>query len=375
MTFSLGPRQTQTVAAAITVLSTLVIALAVGSLLFIVGLFFQAFSHVFLPVAVAGVAALVAKPLYDWLLKFKLVGPVTGLVLVFVAMLIPLIALGWFFGAILVKQIAELVERLPTYWDAAREWFVASWPEVRDFWENSELGQRVRTTLQEQQSNVLQGLQVFGEGFLSAGRGALRGIGTLFTWAVLPVYFAFFLMARTTNFKGDQVLPFLKPETRRDVMYLAEEFVAIVVAFFRGQLLIAFLQGVLYAIGFSVVGLKYGLLLGLILGFLNIIPYLGSLVGLGVCLPLAFFQPDGGLITLLLVIGIFSLVQTIEGYVLTPKIMGDTTGLHPMVIMIAIFFWGSALGGITGMILAIPLTAFLVVFWRLARERYIPEIV
>ena len=375
MSFSMGPRQTQTVAAAITVLSTLVIVVAVGSLLFLVGAFFQHFSHVFLPVAVAGVAALVTKPLYDRLLTFKLIGPITGLILVFVAMLIPLVALGWFFGAILVTQIAELVEKLPAYWDAARDWFAASWPEVRDFWENSELGQRVKTTLEEQQSSLLQGLQVFGEGFVSAGRGALRGIGTLFTWAVLPVYFAFFLMARTTSFKGDQVLPFLKPETRRDVMYLGEEFVAIVVAFFRGQLLIAFLQGVLFAIGFSLVGLKYGLLLGLILGFLNIIPYLGSLVGLGVCLPLAFFQPEGGIITLLLVIGVFSLVQAIEGYVLTPKIMGDTTGLHPMTIMIAIFFWGSALGGITGMILAIPLTAFLVVFWRLARERYIPEIV
>ncbi len=55
--------------------------------------------------------------------------------------------------------------------------------------------------------------------------------------------------------------------------------------------------------------------------------------------------------------------------------MGDRTGLHPMVIMIALFFWGSALGGIFGMILAIPLTAFLVVFWRLAREKYMSELV
>jgi predicted PurR-regulated permease PerM len=55
--------------------------------------------------------------------------------------------------------------------------------------------------------------------------------------------------------------------------------------------------------------------------------------------------------------------------------MGDRTGLHPIVIILAIFFWGSALSGITGMILAIPLTAFLVVFWRLAREKYLKEIV
>ena len=69
------------------------------------------------------------------------------------------------------------------------------------------------------------------------------------------------------------------------------------------------------------------------------------------------------------------LVSSIESYYLTPKIMGDRTGLHPMVIIVSIFFWGSALGGIAGMILAIPLTAFLVVFWRLAQERYIKELV
>jgi predicted PurR-regulated permease PerM len=72
---------------------------------------------------------------------------------------------------------------------------------------------------------------------------------------------------------------------------------------------------------------------------------------------------------------VFAVVQTIEAYLLTPKIMGDRTGLHPVVIIVAIFFWGSAFGGITGMILAIPLTAFLVVFWRLAREKYLPELV
>ena len=71
---------------------------------------------------------------------------------------------------------------------------------------------------------------------------------------------------------------------------------------------------------------------------------------------------------------VFTLVQLIEGYVLTPRIMGDRTGLHPLAIIVAVFFWGSALEGILGMILAIPLTAFLVVFWRLAREKYIGEL-
>jgi predicted PurR-regulated permease PerM len=76
-----------------------------------------------------------------------------------------------------------------------------------------------------------------------------------------------------------------------------------------------------------------------------------------------------------LVLVVFTVVQMIEAYGLTPRIMGDRTGLHPMVIIVAIFFWGSALNGIMGMILAIPLTAFLVVFWRLTREKYVTELV
>jgi predicted PurR-regulated permease PerM len=204
----------------------------------------------------------------------------------------------------------------------------------------------------------------------------LRGVGTLFAWAVLPVYFAFFLMSDPKRLSNiEPMLPFLKAETRADVVYLVREFVNVIVAFFRGQLIVAFLQGLLFAIGFSVVGLRYGFILGLMLGFLNIIPYLGSVVGLSVALPLSFFQEGGGFALSLWVMAVFAAVQAIEGYLLTPKIMGDRTGLHPLAIIVAIFFWGSALGGILGMILAIPLTAFLVVFWRLAREKYIPEIV
>ena len=72
---------------------------------------------------------------------------------------------------------------------------------------------------------------------------------------------------------------------------------------------------------------------------------------------------------------VFVVVQLIEGYYLTPKVMGERTGLHPLMIIVALFFWGTAFDGIAGMILAIPLTAFLVVFWRLVKAKYLTEIV
>jgi predicted PurR-regulated permease PerM len=214
-----------------------------------------------------------------------------------------------------------------------------------------------------------------GGGALAAGAWLMGGIGRLLSWVVLPVYFAFFLTLRPRGRGGDDVLPFLKRETRDDVLYLAREFVNIVVTFFRGQLIVALLMGVLFAIGFTLIGLRYGFVLGLMLGLLNIIPYLGSMVGLAVCVPLAFFQEGGGLTKAILVLVVFTVVQLLEGNLLTPRIVGQRTGLHPLVVIVSFFFWSTALPGIFGMILAVPLTAFLLVVWRLMREKYIEELV
>ena len=226
-----------------------------------------------------------------------------------------------------------------------------------------------------QQEAFIEGIQTVGTTALSLGAVLVRGIGAVLSWAVLPVYFGFFLTRKPKKIDTESLLPFLKPETRADVAYLFEEFVNITVAFFRGQLIIALLQGLLFAVGFSLAGLQYGFIIGLLLGFLNIIPYLGSLVGLSLALPIAFFQEGGGFDTLFWVLAVFAVVQLIESYVLTPKIMGERTGLHFMAIIVAIFFWGVAIGGIPGMILAIPLTAFFVSFWHLAKEKYIRALV
>lgn len=376
----LSSRQWATVAAAVTTLAALVIVAAVGALLALLGLFLQRFSNVFLPLAVGALAALVFNPYHDWLKRRLRLHPVAAVAVVFVSILAPVVAFFFFFGALVFDQLAELVHRVPQWWGQGRAWVEQHWPQVVAFFEDNPWGQRLRAMAEGQVGGggdtVQQGLAAAGDTALTVGRAMARWIGGLLGWAVLPVYFGFFLIADPKLFESpERHLPFLKPETRRDLIYLGRQFVDILVGFFRGQLIVAFLQGVLFAIGFSVVGLRYGFVLGLVLGLLNIIPYLGSIVGLAVCLPLGFFQDGGGLVKVGLVLVVFTAVQMIEGYLLTPKIMGDRTGLHPVAIILAVFFWGSALGGIAGMILAIPLTAFLVTFWRLVREKYVQAIV
>lgn len=372
----LSARQQATVATALTILAAVVIVAAVLALVWLLAAFLQRFSNVFLPLAVGALAALVFNPYHEWLVRRLRLPPAAAVVVVFLSILVPVGAFLWFFGALLVEQVSELIRRLPEWWRAGQAFVEERWPQIVAFFEENPWGQRLRAAFEGQGDSMVQGLGAVGGGALSFGGALARGVGALIAWAVLPIYFGFFLIADPKVFENpERHLPFLKAETRRDLIYLGREFVNILVAFFRGQLIVAFLQGVLFATGFSLVGLRYGFVLGLVLGFLNLIPYLGSIVGLAICLPLAFFQDGGGLVKVGLVIVVFAVVQMIEGYVLTPKIMGDRTGLHPVAIIVAVFFWGSALGGIAGMILAIPLTAFLVTFWRLMRDKYIREIV
>jgi predicted PurR-regulated permease PerM len=376
MDLELSDRQRDTVAAATTILAACVIVAAIGFFFWLLAWFLATFSNVFMPLAVAAIAALVFKPYFDLLERRLGLGRPLALAVLFLSILIPLVAFGWFFGAKVVEQANDVVRRLPELIDSAEQNIRSQLPEVVAFLERHDLDEAFSSAVAGGRTQLAAGLRSLGSGAVSAGAGFLSFIGTALAWVVLPVYFGFFVMADGWHLaRLKDHLPFLKPETRDDVVYLIEQFVGIIVAFFRGQIIIAFLQGLMFAVGFSIAGLDYGFLIGLILGFLNIIPYLGNIVGLGVALPLALLQPGGGWSTVVSVLVVFAIVQLVEGYFLTPKIMGDRTGLHPMAVIVAIFFWGTALSGILGMILAIPLTAFLVVFWRLAREKYVGELV
>ncbi len=376
MNVELNPQQSKIVAAGVTTLAAGVIVAGFLVLMVYLVRFFSAFEHVFLPLAVAGVAALVVEPWYEWL-RFKAKLPVPlALLALFLSIGLPLLGAMLLFGALIVCQFAGLVDSLPQWFEQFTTWVQERRPAISRVFNEHPVGMRLRDALNSPGGPLANLMTYSLDMAVAAGSNLLAALVSVFGWVIMPVYMAFFLLMPKPNsaMLADQAMPFLREGTREDAMYLAREFVNLVVLFFRGQLLIALLQGVLFAIGFSLIGLQYGIILGLILGFLNIIPYLGSIVGLGVSLPLAWFQPDGGLNLVILVLAVFSVVQMIEGYYLTPKIMGDKTGLHPLAIIVAIFFWGSALEGILGMILAIPLTAFLAVGWRLAREKYIKAI-
>lgn len=335
--------------------------------------FIHFFSPVLTPLAVAAILALILRPYYAWLLA-RVRWPLLAVALVFLSILVPLACLSWTFGSLILAQLRGLLDMFPVWLARAGAWMESWIPPLKELWQERGVGEQVRQELGARGGWLVAQSALLVRQLAAAGFNVAQMVGGLFSWVVLPVYLVFLLTSRPIRISQlSSLLPFLKPSTREDVMYLAREFVGILEAFFRGQLVIAGAQGVLYGLGFGLVGLQYGVAIGLTLGFLNIIPYLGNIIGLGVALPLAYFQVGGGWETLIWVLVVFCGVQCVEAYVLTPRIMGDKTGLHPMAIIFALFFWGLAFGGLLGMILAIPLTAFLVVFWRLLKAKYLKE--
>jgi predicted PurR-regulated permease PerM len=329
------------------------------------------FSGVLWPLAVAGILALILRPpvkVIERRLRMRRQGAVVllyGVVVVFAGGVLLLILPP------LVTQIIDFFGYLPTLWQNVSRYVTAHYPDwvalLEKYMANPRVAKMVDGIAAESQLLLGQALPTLGAAF----GGALDLFGFFTNLAVVPVYLFFFLLmpAQTADDLG-QHLTFLRPRIREDVVFLTREFASIIESFFRGQILIGACMGVLLATGFTVIGLEFGLVIGLALGALNIIPYLGTILGLVITMPLAYFQPDGDWRLVGQVLAVQAVVQFIESWVLTPKIMGQSTGLHPMTIMVAIFFWATAFNGLLGMVLAVPLTAFFVTAWRLAKRKY-----
>ena len=364
----LTPGQRRLTALAVAALAALllsgVLALGVWGL----RLFIAAFGHVVCPLVIAGILTVLLRPLVQTMEKYLRLNRIRAILLLYFLVISACFALGLLMMPFAIDQLGELTHAVPEFIRHASN-------DLKSFLYDHypDLYQKLKDYLDE--SNLLDDVDTMSRQLLLSAPSTVRRIfETAAGLAVIPIYL-FFLLQSNRSFSRDfrEQLTFLPATLREDIVFLASEFAGIMVSFFHGRLLIGLMMGVLKAIGFVLIGLHGGLLLGLFFGLLNLVPYLGSALGLVVILPAAYFQPNGGWRLLLEACGVFAIVQLAEAYYITPKIMGERTGLHPMVIILAIFFWGTALHGLLGMILGVPLTAFLVVVWRLVKAKYLPR--
>ena len=327
------------------VVLTALAALIVWSLVWMLDVFY----NLLLALALAGVLALVLYPVVEFLQSRLHIPRFLANMLLLIAFFAGIGSLIFMLVPTLIGQIVELMTALPETLARWQAHFSHYFPE---------LSRMVSSGLDNSSSE--ESVPVIAD----PGTTILSYLGVLAGISFVPLFLFFMLLSgNLLRGQASELLSVFSSHTQQKVLYFMDVFVGYVTAFFRGQLIIAVCMGVLYAFSFTVIGLDFGLLAGLVLGLLNIVPFLGTLIGLLVILPIAYFQQDGGLNLLLLGLMAFAFVQLIESWLLTPKIMANRSGLHPAVVVISLLFWGTALGGIIGMVLAVPLTAFFVAIW------------
>jgi len=210
--------------------------------------------------------------------------------------------------------------------------------------------------------------------FIASSVGGFLGFfGFLLSMIIVPVYLYYFLIeSRNIASNWGDYLPLRASAFKDEVVTVLNEINGYLIAFFRGQLLVSMINGTVTGIGLMIVGLDFGLLIGLMLCILGIIPYLGIILCWVPAVVIASVQGDAGTLIPndpwwlfpLVVTGIFTVVQQVDGLFITPKIVGESVGLHPMTVIVSVFMWSLLMGGLLGAILAVPMTATLKVLLR-----------
>jgi predicted PurR-regulated permease PerM len=202
--------------------------------------------------------------------------------------------------------------------------------------------------------------------------------GFLLSMIIVPIYLYYFLIeSRNISKSWGDYLPLRASAFKDEVVSALEEINGYLIAFFRGQLVVSLINGTATGLGLVIVGLDFGLLIGLLLCVLGLIPYLGIVLCWIPAVIIASVQGGAGTwipgdpwwVFPLVVSVIFFGVQQVDGLFITPKIVGESVGLHPMTVICSVFVWSLLMGGLLGAILAVPMTATLKVLLR----RYIWE--
>ena len=312
---------------------------------------------VLLPFVLGAAIAYIADPFADRLQRL-------GLSRLMATVLITALALGVAALAmlliipVLIDQVNRAITNAPAVIEWVRGLIATHLPDLSD--ETSPLRgalDRLRTRLDEWSVSVVQGIWSSG----------LALIDFVILAVVTPVV-AFYLLLDWDRMIAtlDDYLP---REHRDTIQGVARRIDAVLAGFVRGQLLVCAILGIFYAVALSLIGLQFGLLIGAFAGLISFIPYVGAILGglLSVGIAVAQYWGEWGMIAA--VAGVFAAGQAVEGNFLTPKLVGDRVGLHPVWLIFALAAFGSIFGFV-GMLVAVPAAAAIGVLGRFVLEKY-----
>ena len=347
---------------------------------------------VLLPLAVAGIFAFLLNPLVDYfekrmspdvgLLFKRLTNPkrVKAIILVF---LLGVGLITSFTVLTVVTVVPELVKLGEETSIEEVEGNIISWMDNQrdsDFGSVLQLGQLHDRI--EKNGGLGLSEMFSGSGDTSSKMDmaeAITMIGLLAGMALVPVYVFYFLLeAQTIQRKWSDYLPLKESKFKEEAVFMLQAFNECLIVFFRGQVLVAMCVGLCLAIGFSLIGLPFGILLGLVAGMVGIIPYFGVIVSTVPVLLLSLTRGNemyflgqenwalGGYAPVA-AIAVCLLVLFLEKTVIQPRIIGDRVGMHPVAVIISVLIGTTLVGGVIGGLLAIPIAMAL----RTALFRYV----
>lgn len=246
---------------------------------------------------------------------------------------------------------------------------------IEFFW-NTRMGR----TFLEYRSEIL----TFSRQWLSVGSSKLIGfLGLVLGMIMVPIYLFFFLKdSRAIRNHWHEYLPFKASRFKTELIETLQEINGYLISFFRGQVVVAFIDGILVGLALVLFGLPYGFLIGVFMAILGVVPYIGNILCLIPACIIAYLHAKSGSAPFDLgptgyvgcIIGVFVVVQQINSLVTAPTIVSDSVGLHPLTVIFSMLFWTILLGGFVGALLAVPLTAAMkVLFRRFIWERSLYE--
>lgn len=256
-------------------------------------------------------------------------------------------------GAPLANQVQDgqesLAQAYRTFRDHQPEW-------LRNALDSAVAGLATELSADRMSAHLARLAGRIAPGLLGLVSGALSFLLGLTVIIVVLLYLIFILMDyERVITRWPELLP---PSYKEPVLRFVDEFSLAMRCYFRGQFVVACVVGILFAIGFKLIDLRMGILLGLLVGLLNMVPYL-QIAGMVPALLLGLFRAleHGSSVigSLILVLLVFAVVQVIQDGLITPRVMGKVTGLRPIAILLGIFIWGKIFGFL-GLVLAIPLT-------------------
>jgi len=325
--------------------------------------FLWLFSGILLPFVAGMALAYFLDPVADMLERRGISRLIASLLILFLFVVVFVIVL-MVLVPVLSNQVAGFLERLPDL--ATRlQGLIASL-------DNGWLGKTIGIEAKSLQDN-LAGLMKQGAGWIgtlvsglwSSGK-ALVGVFSLLIVTPVVAFYMLYDWDRMVA-KVDSWLPLDHRDTIRAIFRDIDRAVA---GFVRGQGTLCLILGFYYALSLTLLGVNFGLLIGLLAGLISFIPYVGSLTGIVVALAVALVQFWPDWVPLATIVAIFAAGQFLEGNFLQPKLVGDRVGLHPVWLMFALLAFGT-LFGFTGLLVAVPAAAAVGVVVRFALARYL----